>query len=149
MPWRNSYLLETMWLPVEFNDPSAQTSKHKHAYCALKRCHWESGWSSVLPAGEAKQLLQCLQLGTVKQSYKSCHWEPHELCFHGLLTHTVPPDLRGCIMMMTLFLVSPKSIREIIVWSTKGIQDLSLYPFYHFKNFEFQPFWCFKNNPGI
>lgn len=134
MQWRHFGLLGTLcyWLLVGFNDPSAQTRKHKHADCALKKCHWESGWSSVLPE-EAKQLLQPCSLGQWNRVIRAVS-EPHELCIHGLASHTVPPHLGGFIMMMVLFLVSPKSIREITVWDTKGIEDLSL-------RGPFQGFW--------
>ena len=48
----------------------------------------------------------------VIRAVKEC---PMSSAFHGLPSHTVPPDLRGFIMMMILFLVSPKSTREIII----------------------------------
>ena len=51
-----------------------------------------------------------------------------------VLLPTLPPDRRGFIMMMILFLVSSKNIREITVWGTKGIWDLSL-------RGPFQRFW--------
>lgn len=53
----------------------------------------------------------------VIRAVKEC---PMSSAFHGLPSHTVPADLRGFIMMMILFLVSPTSTREITIRKQYG-----------------------------
>ena len=48
----------------------------------------------------------------VIRAVKEC---PMSSAFHGLPSHTVTAELRGFIMMMILFLVSPTSTREITI----------------------------------
>lgn len=116
MQWRNSGLLGTSWywLLGGFNGPFAQTIEHKHAHCALKklplgfRLEFDaSSWSRTTIATSAAwgHETEVSELSvTAPGTLPSC-----------LASHTVPPDLRGFIMVMILFLLSPKDIKEIFV----------------------------------